>query len=341
MKQLIGLTSNELSKLCESMEESKFRGKQLAEWIYKKNCNDLSEIKNLPAQLIKNIQAEYEIGQPKILDESKSADGTTKILFGLQDNQQIESVLLPYTDRISACISTQVGCPVGCTFCATGSGGYVRNLTAGEIVGQVLALQKYSGKRITHVVFMGMGEPLLNFKNTVKAVNLLNDEIGISIRKITISTVGIPDAIKKLANMDLGLTLAVSLHSANDDLRSALIPTSNHKVKEILWASREYAERTSRRVTFEYLMIEKINDSLEQAEELAALLVHPLLKHVNLIPYNEVEGKDFKRSSKADIKAFKYLLERKGITVTQRFEKGTKVNAACGQLRSRSKPTGD
>jgi len=336
---LFGQTRAELSALCIELGQQAFRGKQIADWIYKRGVRNISDMTNLPASFREQLSATAALTRSKVLKESRSPDGTTKYLLELSDGETIESVLLPYSDRISVCVSTQVGCPAGCLFCATADCGFLRNLTTGEIVDQVLTLQEKGGQRVTHVVFMGMGEPLLNFDSVIKALHLLNDEIKIGMRHMTISTVGIPPMIRRLQELDLQITLAISLHAPTDDLRQNLIPVSRkYPLSELIPTCRDYANFTKRRITIEYLLIADVNDSPAQAQELVNLLRH-MLCNVNLIPYNEVTGKPFKRPTRQSIQAFRSILEQAGIEVTQRMERGHSVSAACGQLRRRYTPS--
>ncbi|MCL5105702.1 MAG: 23S rRNA (adenine(2503)-C(2))-methyltransferase RlmN [Armatimonadetes bacterium] len=330
---LLGLDSAELSDYCVKLGYSSFRGKQIADWLYRKGVRDVLQMTNLPAGLREQLAADATIGGSEVIKVSKAPDETAKYLLKLSDGETIETVHLPYLDRTSVCVSTQVGCGAGCVFCATADCGFVRNLTAGEIVDQVVTVQEHADSPVSHVVFMGMGEPLLNLTNVLKAVHLLNDEMGISMRRLTISTVGITSAIRRLAEMDLQLTLAVSLHAADDDLRRKLIPIAEHfPLSDLMHACREYADRTKRRITFEYLLLGNVNDSHEHARDLAKLL-RGILAHVNLIPYNPVSGKDYKRPSRQAIDEFRRTLEIAGIDVTQRMERGHAISAACGQLR--------
>jgi len=339
--ELFGLDRAELSSICGGLGQPAFRAKQIADWLYRKAVRDIASMTNLPAAMREGLARTATLTRCEVVAESKAPDGTTKYLLKLADGETIESVLLPYADRTSVCVSTQVGCPAGCVFCATAMCGFVRNLTAGEIVDQVLTLQCFdklsmkSGQRVTHVVFMGMGEPLMNLDNVVKAVRLLNDEVGIGMRRMTISTVGIPSAIRGLMLLDLQITLAVSLHAPDDALRCRLIPISaSHPLAELMQVCREYADFTKRRITFEYLLLAGVNDSPAQASALAKLLHHTLC-NVNLIPFNEVAGIPYKRPSRSAIQAFRAALEQAGIEVTQRMERGQAISAACGQLRRR------
>ncbi len=335
--ELLGLTTAELNALCEELGCPAYRAKQLADWIYRKGARNLDSMTNLPRDLRSKLAEAATLTRSTVLRESRSRDGTAKFLLELGDGETIESVLLPYEDRVSVCVSTQVGCAAGCAFCATAECGLVRNLTTGEIVDQVLTLsQAGSGTRVTHVVFMGMGEPLLNLRNVVKAVRLLHDEVGISMRRMTISTVGVTPAIRRLAELDLQLTLAISLHAPDDQLRRKLIPISaRYPLDDLVAACRGYANRTKRRVTFEYLLLAGVNDSRAQAAALAKLIKGTLC-HVNLIPLNRVMAKSFSRPSRHAVGAFRSVLEQAGIEVTQRLERGHAVSAACGQLRRRS-----
>lgn len=333
--ELFGLNRAELSSLCEELGQSAFRGKQIAEWLYTKGEREIGGMSNLPVALREELTRVCTLTRSEIIDKSKASDGTTKFLLGLGDGEAIESVLLPYPERTSVCVSTQVGCPAGCLFCATALCGFVRNLTAGEIVDQVLALQQAGHSRVTHVVFMGMGEPLMNFDNVVKALHILNDEVGIGMRRMTVSTVGIPAAIRKLQELDLQITLAISLHAPEEALRKQLIPLSaSIPLAELLKTCREYADFTKRRVTFEYLLLSGVNDTPEHAATLVKLLRHTLC-NVNLIPFNEAPGVPYKRPGKKAILAFRGVLEEAGVEVTQRMERGHSISAACGQLRRR------
>ena len=333
---LLGMTRKELQELAESLGQPGFRGRQIAEWLYKRNAGSLDQMTDLPAAFRSRLAESSALYRDTILNQIRSPDGTTKFLLELQDHQRIESVLLPYEERVSVCVSTQVGCAMACGFCATGIGGFIRDLTAGEIVDEVLTLQRESVRRISHVVYMGMGEPLLNYDNVVRSLHLLNDEVGIGMRHITVSTVGITPRIQKLAHDKLQITLAISLNAPNDEVRSRIMPiAARYPLRGLIEACREYAEETHRRVTFEYLLIRDVNDAPGQAHELVALL-RGLLCNVNLIPYNAVEGLLLKRPTKGRVQGFRSILENAGIVVTQRLERGHTIAAACGQLRRRS-----
>jgi 23S rRNA (adenine2503-C2)-methyltransferase len=333
--ELFGLDRAELSIVCQQLGQPAFRGAQIARWLYDKGVRDFASMTNLPSGLREEIARSHSIFRCEVSAKARSADNATKYLLKLADAQTIESVLLPYPDRTSVCVSTQIGCPAGCVFCATAMCGFVRNLSAGEIADQVLTLQQDGGQRISHVVMMGMGEPLLNFDNVIKALHLLNDEIGIGMRRMTISSVGISPAIDKLRDLDLQITLAISLHAPEDNLRQKLVPVSRkYPLDELMRSCTDYTNHTRRRITFEYLLLAGVNDSVEQALALAELLRGSLC-NVNLIPYNEVQGLDYKRPTRDAISAFRNVLQESGIEVTQRMERGHSISAACGQLRRR------
>jgi len=340
---ILGLNTDELRALARQEGEPAYRGNQLAEWIYRRRAHVFEEMTNLPAVLCERLGEKYEVGRSQVVTVSRSRDGTMKLLVAMRDGAKVEAVGLPQADRFSCCVSTQVGCPVGCVFCASGLSGYTRNLTAWEIVDQVLAVQEAALNsplqidsdrcHINHVTFMGMGEPLLNYASTVKAVQLLNREVGIGMRHLTVSTIGFVPGIRRLAQEKLLITLAVSLHAPTSDLRRRLIPgMARWNVSEIVDASRQYMQETGRRVTFEYCLLDGVNDSVPQARELATVL-HGLNCHVNLIPYNPVRGLAFRAPSSKCIRAFCETLESAGIQVTQRVQRGADIDAACGQLR--------
>jgi 23S rRNA (adenine2503-C2)-methyltransferase len=290
---------------------------------------------DLPQPFRTALAESFAVGLPQIAHRDVAPDGTVKYLLRMADGETVESVYLPYEDRVSVCLSCQVGCPAGCTFCATAQGGLARNLTAGEIAGQFLVLQADNPhRRISHCVYMGMGEPLLNYDAVVASVRLLTAEVGISPRHVTISTVGVVPGILRLAEEQLPVTLALSLHAPDDGLRETLIPTARKwRLAEILDACRSYHARTRRNLTFEYLLIAGVNDSPEQATALARQL-GDLPGNVNLIPFNYVETPEsFRRPDAARIAGFRAALEGAGRVTTQRMERGHAISAACGQLR--------
>ena len=333
---LLGCSTEELRVLVSSGGQPEYRGSQLAEWIYRRGARSFDEMTNLPADFRTRLSQKYEIGRSCVMATQRSADGTIKLLLEMGGGARVESVGLPYEDRTSCCVSTQVGCPVGCVFCATGLSGYTRNLIAGEIVDQVLSVQETLRDRVDHVTFMGMGEPLANYEATLKALTLLNTEMGISARNLTVSTVGLVPGIVRLAGEKLQITLAVSLHAPTDELRRQLIPRmTKWTVTEIIDACREYVRLTGRRVTFEYLLLDGVNDGVAEAYELGRVL-RGLNCHVNLIPYNGVADLGFRASSAKQVKTFREVLERSSIQVTQRVQRGADIDAACGQLRRRA-----
>lgn len=336
LQPLIGLTTQDLEAAAQQMGQPAYRGKQLAAWIYRKGAVSFDAMTDLPREMKAQLTEKFTIGMPAVAHEDRAEDETVKYLLEMEDGQKIESVYLPYEERVSVCLSTQVGCPAGCTFCATAQGGLARNLTAGEMVGQLLRIQAASARRVSHAVYMGMGEPLWNYDATVASLRILGNEVGMSMRNLTVSTVGVAPGIRALAQENLPITLALSLHAPNDALRATLIPTARKwKLDEILDACAEYTAATHRNLTFEYLLIGGINDSVEQARELAALLKSRSLPgNVNLIPFNYVETpQGFRRPTRENVARFRAELERQGRVATQRMTRGHAISAACGQLR--------
>lgn len=316
--------------------ENGFRAKQVFDWIYKKAVFDFDSMSNLPSKTKEKLQKEFYIGVPELVAVNKSnIDGTRKFLFKYQDGNVIESVVMKYKHGNSICVSTQVGCKMGCSFCASTIGGIVRNLTSGEIIGQVLAAQKEINVRISNVVLMGSGEPLDNFENVIKFITLINSEESLNIgqRHITLSTCGIVPKIRDLANMDLQITLAISLHAPNNTLRKSMMPITNkYSLEELIEVCKEYYSKTNRRITFEYALVKGVNDNVLHAKELCKIL-RELHCHVNLIPVNEINENSFEKAKEEDINAFKNILIKNGIETTVRREMGSDINAACGQLR--------
>ncbi len=336
MQQLVGLDTKELETITTEAGEPAYRGRQLATWIYRRGARNFDTMTDLPKAFRARLAESWVVGLPAISHRDAADDRTVKYLMEMEDGQTIESVYLPYPDRVSVCLSSQIGCAAGCTFCATGQGGLARNLTAGEIVGQMLRMQDESDRRISHVVYMGMGEPLWNYDAVVKSLRLLSGEVGLSARNLTVSTVGVAPGIEALADEDLPVTLALSLHAPDDEVRARLIPTARKwKLDEILTACSHYVEKTHRNLTFEYLLIGGINDSPEQARALGALLrKHKLPGNVNLIPFNYVETpQGFRRPTRESTTRFREELEGMGRVATQRMTRGHAISAACGQLR--------
>jgi 23S rRNA (adenine2503-C2)-methyltransferase len=346
----LGLNTSELENALRESGEAAFRGRQIADWIYRKGAVDFEAMSNLSRDLRARLQEQHELAFPEVAARYVSQDGSTKLLLQMADGERIETVRLPYEDRMSVCVSSQAGCAMACQFCATGLGGFRRNLSTAEIISQILLVQReqdpgaVSGeisplKRATHVVFMGMGEPLLNLQNVLKTIGLMHDEMGIPMRQITVSTVGIIAGMHKLAEEKLQLTLAISLHAPKDELRHRLIPTSRKTaVADIISAGKAYVAATGRRITFEYVVLGGVNDTAPLARELARLCKGwPC--HVNLIPWNSVpdaklEDTLFHAPDPNDLRQFRRILEDAGVTVTQRVQRGADVAAACGQLRA-------
>ena len=336
-RSLVGLSTPEILEVVTGLGESSYRAKQLASWIYGRAEPEFDRMGNLPSSLRQGLSADHVVNPTATADHQVSSDGTEKLLVRMGDGEVCEAVLLPFRDRVSCCLSSQIGCPMGCTFCATGLGGFARNLTPGEIVGQYLLLQRLSERRIGHVVFMGMGEPLLNLDHLVKAMALLHEEVGLSYRHITVSTVGMVPQIRELAELKLPIHLALSLHSPFDAVRDELMPVnSKWPVEEVVGAMRDYQYATRRKVTFEYLLIDGVNDLLDQAVALARL-TRGIKCVINLIPFNYVDTPNgFKRPKSDRIRRFRAKLESLGATVTQRVERGHDIAAACGQLAGQS-----
>ncbi len=338
---LLDLTYPELENLLLSLGQPRYRAAQVAQWLYKHLASDFKEMHNLPLALRDRLAEVSEIGRLTLLEEVTSQDGfTRKVLFSLPDSHTIESVLLHYEKRHTVCLSTQVGCPIGCPFCATGQSGFERDLSPGEIVEQVLYFArelKVGGQRLTNLVFMGMGEPFLNWEATWQAVSALTDprRFSLGARHITISTAGFVPGIEALAQKNSQAGLAISLHAANDDLRETLVPLNRrYPLKPLMEACRDYVKRTGRRITFEYALIEGVNDSPSHAQELAGLL-SGLLCHVNLIPLNPTAEYAWRGSPKGVVLAFQRELRKAGVPVTVRIARGLDIQAGCGQLRSR------
>ncbi|MCL6434279.1 MAG: 23S rRNA (adenine(2503)-C(2))-methyltransferase RlmN [Leptolyngbyaceae cyanobacterium HOT.MB2.61] len=344
-KPLLGQSLAELTDWVQQQGHPPYRGKQLHEWLYQKGVRSLSEISVFPKHWRTEL-AEVEIGRSTIHHRAPAPDGTVKFLLRLSDGQIIETVGIPsYSaphtlSRLTVCVSSQVGCPMACDFCATGKGGFLRNLATHEIVDQVLTVQEDFQQRVSNIVFMGMGEPLLNTDNVLAAIRCLNQDVGIGQRTITLSTVGIPGHIRRLAEHQLQVTLAVSLHASNQNLREQLIPSARrYSLEDLLNECREYVQITGRRVTFEYILLAGLNDCPEHAIELANHL-RGFQSHVNLIPYNPIQEVDYKRPNSRRIQAFVDALKAHHIAVSVRRSRGLQADAACGQLRASAIPQG-
>ncbi|SEF67819.1 23S rRNA m(2)A-2503 methyltransferase [Caloramator fervidus] len=336
MIQIRDLTLKELEDTIIQMGEQKFRAKQIYKWI-NLGVENFEEMTDLPKKLREKLKEVFLIKNMEIVNKQESSDGTVKYLLKLLDGNLIEAVLMRYSYGNSVCISTQAGCSMGCIFCASTIGGKLRNLTAGEMLGEVLTIIKDQNIKLSNIVLMGTGEPLDNFDNVIKFLQIVNSKEGLNIgmRHITISTCGLVPEIKRLADLKLQITLAISLHAPNDEVRKKIMPIAyRYSFEDLLEACRYYIEKTNRRITFEYALIKGINDSIEHAEELAKKL-KGLLCHVNIIPVNPVSERNFERPEKSKIEIFKNILDKNGINVTIRRELGTEIDAACGQLRRR------
>jgi len=340
---LYDLSYEQLAALLAEWGEPRFRAEQVWRWLYRSLADDFAAMGNIPKALRERLAAETHLHPLTPIATQESADGLTrKVLFRLHDGQTIESVLMLYNRRRTVCVSTQVGCGMGCVFCATGQSGLTRNLSSGEIVAQVLYFARqirpqFPDRPITNLVLMGMGEPLANYRATRQAIATWTDArgFGLGARRITLSTVGLVPGIRRLAEEEQPINLAVSLHAADDDLRNRLVPINRrYPLADLMAAVRHYAGRTHRRVTVEYALIAGVNDTPGQARRLAALL-HGLLCHVNLIPLNPTPGSSLRPSPRARVDAFRDALAQAGIPVTVRLRRGTEIEAGCGQLRRR------
>lgn len=334
------LNQKELISLMEEMGEKAFRAKQIYQWIHEKHVDSFEEMTNVSKKLIESLKEKtYLTCLKKEEVQISKLDGTRKYLFLLEDGNVIESVLMRYKHGNSVCISSQVGCRMGCRFCASTLDGLVRGLTAGEMLDQIYQIGKDIGERISNVVVMGTGEPLDNYDNLLKFIELLTDEHGINIsqRNLTVSTCGIVPRMRELADEKLSITLALSLHASNQQKRLELMPVANkYEISEVIDACKYYFEQTGRRITFEYSLVGGVNDTDEDARQLSQL-IRGINCHVNLIPVNPIKERDYVQSNAKVIEAFKNKLEKAGINVTVRREMGRDIDGACGQLRKRYK----
>jgi len=340
---LLGMKPEEIAAVFTELGQPAFRAKQLVEWVYTKRAASFDEMTNLPKPMREALATRFVTRSLQIATVTGSKDTTRKFLLKLHDGRFVETVLIPAnpalyggkSDRRTLCVSSQVGCAYDCKFCASGLAGFTRNLTAAEIVEQIVQVEAHSGERVDNLVFMGMGEPLANFSNVTKAVEILNAEwgIGIGARHMTISTSGLAPQIEKLADFPLQIRLAISLHGATDPVRDQIMPVNRkYPLAELFAALEQWNSKRKQFLTFEFILIEDINDSLEQAKALAARARRVNAK-VNLIPYNTVDGLPWKRPSEARQDAFLKVLTDAGVTATLRREKGHDIAAACGQLR--------
>ena len=333
-----GLTLEQLEELMVQENQNKYRAKQLFSWIYEKNVTDFDLMSDISKKFIAILKEKYCLIKPTIFTKQVSSDGTIKLLLEMEDGAKVETVLMRYNYGQVACVSSQVGCNMGCSFCASGLLKRQRNLTTSEMVGEILVLNdliKEENLRVTHVVVMGTGEPFDNFDNVMNFIKIINNQkaLAIGARHITVSTCGIPDKIRMYASSGLQINLAISLHAPNDELRSKLMPINKaYPLHELMEAIKYYNVTADRRITFEYILLKDVNDTMECADELASL-IRPVFAYVNLIPYNEVNENGYHRSTRA--KEFMDRLMKKGVNVTIRKEFGTDIDAACGQLRAK------
>ena len=337
LRPLAELDNHQLVEIVVALHERPYRAEQILDWFYRKRAAWFDEMTNLPIELRRELSQRISPFTTLVTHTETDRDGTVKLVVALEDGHRIESVVIPQGKRRTGCISTQVGCPVGCLFCASGAKGFERNLQTAEIVEQALHLEHVlaAGEHLTHLVFMGIGEGLLNFERLAKAIRIFNAPWGLHIgaRRMTVSTVGIPETIGKLARFPLQINLAISLHAPTDHLRAQLIPYANLlTVDGLIDEAEDFYQATGREVTFEYVLLGEVNDSVELAHELAKK-VKPCHAHVNLIPYNEVAGGRFRRPSDDTVRTFGDVLKKHGVRVTSRRGRGTGVHAACGQLR--------
>ncbi len=342
MINIYDLKFEELQQQLVSFGVAKFRGKQVWNWLYKSHANDFNDMKNLDKKTIEILQHNYFMPNFEQVKLQKATDGTQKALLRLSDGNLIETVLMKYKHGYSVCVTTQIGCAVGCSFCASGLLGFTRNLSSGEVVMQVAYWNKQLAsidERVSNVVVMGIGEPFNNYKNTLKFIDIINDDNGFNIgaRHITVSTSGIVPKIYELCEYDKQINLAISLHSADDHTRSSIMKINDaYDLEELMTAVKYYISHTNRRVSFEYIMLRGVNDSEMDAIKLANL-VHGLNCHVNIIPYNAVDENVYKATEKQSIDQFVSILEKRRIQVTLRRANGEEIDGACGQLRHKEK----
>lgn len=336
MKSIYGMSLKDLENYFESIDGKKFRSHQVFDWLYRKKVTSFEEMTNVKKDVIDKLKEDFSFSTIELIQVERD-ELTNKYLFRLNDGEHIEAVLMKHDYGNSICVSSQVGCNMGCKFCESGRRKKVRNLLAGEIVEQILEVEKDLNEKITHVVMMGIGEPFDNYEEITKFIEIINDNLGLGIgaRHITVSTCGIVPKIKEFADFPYQVNLAISLHAPNDELRSKIMPISKaYSIKELMDALKEYYDKTNRRLSFEYVMLDGVNDTEECAIELANLL-KGLNCYVNLIPYNETENIEFKRSRSDKINKFYDILKKNDIDVTKRREFGGNISAACGQLRSK------
>ena len=338
MKNIKDYNLEDLKQEMLSIGEKPYRAEQIFKWIYIDKVKSFEEMTNLSLELRKKLEKNYTMCNFKILKKQESSDGTKKYLFDVLDGNAIETVLMEYNSWKTICVSSQIGCKMGCKFCASTGIPFVRNLTSGEIVEQILAVEQDIQGRISNVVFMGIGEPLDNYENVIKAIKIINNPKGINIgaRHISVSTSGLVPRIYDLANENIQCTLSISLHATTDEKRSSMMPINNrYNIAELMQACRDYIKITNKRISFEYALAKDNNDNLEDAKELVNLL-KGMICHVNLIPINKIENGKFTKSSNENIIKFRDYLNEHGIVATIRRELGSDIDAACGQLRRKN-----
>lgn len=338
MKNIKDYNLDDLKQEFIDMGEKPFRAEQVFKWIFENNVDSFDEMTNISLDLREKLKQNYTLCLYKILNKQEAKDGTKKYLFDVLDGNAIETVLMQYNHGYTICVSSQIGCKMGCKFCASTGAQFARNLSAGEIVEQLLAVQRDTGIKISNVVFMGIGEPLDNYDNVVKAIRIINNQKGINIgaRHISVSTSGLVPKIYDLAKENIQCTLSISLHATTDEQRSAMMPVNNrYNIKELIQACRDYIDTTKRRISFEYALAKDNNDNIEDAKRLVKLL-RGMICHVNLIPINKIENGAFVKSSNDNIIKFRDYLNDHGIVATIRRELGSDIDAACGQLRRKN-----
>ena len=337
MKNIYDLTLDDLKKYFISIGLKPFRAIQVYEWLYRFHVRSFDLMTNIKKEVIEHLKQDFEIKLYEVVDHQKSADGTEKFLFRLQDGNLIESVLMRHNYGTSICVTSEVGCNIGCAFCASGMKKKLRNLSAGEMVLQLESVYEVIKEKISHIVVMGIGEPFDNYQNVINFLHIVNEPHGLEIgsRHISVSTCGLVPMIYEYAKEDLQSNLAISLHAPNNEIRDQIMPINKaYRIEELVKAISDYIIATNRRVTIEYILIDGLNDSIKCANELADLL-HGLNVYINLIPYNEVKEKPFKRSKKEQMRKFYDTLKKRSMNVTLRLEQGADIDAACGQLRSK------
>ncbi len=346
MKNLLGSNIKDLESIALNYGQDPYRGRQIYNWLYnyKNKKKDIDQIEVLPLDFRKKLKNDgFKVSELSIQEKNLATDGTLKLLLSTEDNESIECVGIPTEKRLTACLSSQVGCPMDCRFCATGKEGLKRSLKAGEILDQILFIENELNRRVTNIVFMGMGEPLLNIDDLLLSIRSINEDFHISQRKITVSTVAVPKTINKLQEKSFEVlgkcqfTLAISLHASNQAIREKIIPSAKYyNIRDIIEDCKQFVRKTGRRVSFEYLMLNGINDKLEHADELSNLL-KGFQCHVNLIQYNQIQEVEFQKTSIKTLQLFQSRLFQNGVAVSFRKSRGLDKNAACGQLRQNAK----